>query len=133
MIAGGTGITPMYQIIQSILADSSDLTKISLLYSNHCKEDILLRKELDLIASNYQDQIKICYTITRSVTKDGDEEGDDWPYYIGRINREMIGDLLPGNEDRIVLLCGPNEMLKSCLLPILQNDFQFPLANIITC
>ncbi|NXD32787.1 NCB5R reductase, partial [Spelaeornis formosus] len=34
MIAGGTGITPMYQIIKSSLKDAADQTKISLIYAN---------------------------------------------------------------------------------------------------
>ncbi|KAJ1549708.1 NADH-cytochrome b5 reductase, partial [Cladochytrium tenue] len=34
MIAGGTGITPMYQIIQAILKDPSEKTKINLIFAN---------------------------------------------------------------------------------------------------
>lgn len=40
MIAGGTGITPMYQIIQSSIKDASDRTKLSLIYANVEEDDI---------------------------------------------------------------------------------------------
>jgi len=64
MIAGGTGITPMYQIIQSSMKDASDKTKISLIYANVEEDDIcespqcqecplmaVLRKELEDLAA----------------------------------------------------------------------------------
>ena len=34
MIAGGTGITPMLQIIEQCLKDPNDDTKLSLLFAN---------------------------------------------------------------------------------------------------
>ena len=47
MIAGGTGITPMLQIIRAALKNPSDPTKLSLIYANVTSEDILLKKELE--------------------------------------------------------------------------------------
>jgi NAD(P)H-flavin reductase len=34
MLAGGTGITPMYQLVQAILRDPQDATRCSLLFAN---------------------------------------------------------------------------------------------------
>jgi NAD(P)H-flavin reductase len=34
MIAGGTGITPMYQVAHAILKDQNDITKVGALGSN---------------------------------------------------------------------------------------------------
>lgn len=34
MLAGGTGITPMYQLVQAILRDPRDATRCSLLFAN---------------------------------------------------------------------------------------------------
>ena len=44
MLAGGTGITPMYQVINSILRDPSDRTQLSLVSANVGEDDILMRK-----------------------------------------------------------------------------------------
>lgn len=43
MIAGGTGITPCYQVAQHILEDPEDDTEIALLYANKCEEVSLER------------------------------------------------------------------------------------------
>lgn len=46
MLAGGTGITPMYQVLKAILTDPDDHTECSLVYANQTEEDILLRDEV---------------------------------------------------------------------------------------
>ena len=44
MIAGGSGITPMWQIIQDVFQNNTkDKTKIQLLFANKTEADILLR------------------------------------------------------------------------------------------
>lgn len=47
MIAGGTGLTPMYQVIKAILKNKEDNVQIKLLYANQSEDDILLWDELD--------------------------------------------------------------------------------------
>jgi len=52
MIAGGTGITPMLQIIRAVVRNrprngGNDRTEIDLLFANVNQEDILLRDDLD--------------------------------------------------------------------------------------
>ena len=42
MIAGGTGVTPMYQVAKAILKDATDKTQISLLFANVSADDILI-------------------------------------------------------------------------------------------
>jgi hypothetical protein len=52
MIAGGTGITPMYQISKAILRGraSGDKTEVDLIFANVNPEDILMKDELDSMA-----------------------------------------------------------------------------------
>jgi len=40
MIAGGSGITPMFQIIKSSVKDANDKTKLCLIYANVDESDI---------------------------------------------------------------------------------------------
>ena len=47
MIAAGSGITPVYQIIQHLLEEIDHKFSISLIFLNVVEEDILLRKELE--------------------------------------------------------------------------------------
>ena len=52
MIAGGTGITPMLQVIRAILKNPRDTTKLYLIFANQTEEDILLRQELESLQSD---------------------------------------------------------------------------------
>ncbi|EHB05188.1 NADH-cytochrome b5 reductase 2 [Heterocephalus glaber] len=65
MITGGTGITPMLQLIRHITKNPSDRTRTSLLFANQTEEDILMRKELEEIARTHLDQFSIWYTLDR--------------------------------------------------------------------
>lgn len=62
MIAGGTGITPMLQIITEILKNKDDKTQIYLLFANQTPNDILLKDVLD---SYPKDQVHVTYTVDR--------------------------------------------------------------------
>lgn len=53
MIAGGTGITPMYQVAKALMGDQWECTTIKLVYANISEDDILMRKELDELANTY--------------------------------------------------------------------------------
>merc|ERR1719159_1670089 len=50
MVAGGSGITPMLQVLKEILKNPEDGTEVTLIYANQTPSDILLRKELDGLA-----------------------------------------------------------------------------------
>ena len=47
MVAGGTGITPIFQAIKAILENPEDKTNLSLIFGNITEDDILLKPELD--------------------------------------------------------------------------------------
>ena len=59
MVAAGTGITPMLQVMRDLLKTAGDDTKISMLFANQTEEDILLWKELDAEQAKYPDQVKV--------------------------------------------------------------------------
>lgn len=61
MLAGGTGVTPMYQVANAILKNPTDKTKITLLFANVSADDILIEEELtNLQAQSPQFQVFIC-------------------------------------------------------------------------
>lgn len=53
-IAGGTGITPVVQVLRAVLENPSDDTRFSLIYAARVPEDLLLRKELDEWAEHHE-------------------------------------------------------------------------------
>ncbi|KAF9427959.1 NADH-cytochrome b5 reductase [Entomortierella beljakovae] len=103
MIAGGTGLTPMYQIIYAILKNPDDKTLINFLFANVNEEDILLKEELDGLAKKYP-QFKIHYVL--NVPPSG------WTGETGFVSGEMIKKYMPEPASDIkVLLCGPPPMI----------------------
>uniref|UniRef100_W5NDQ2 cytochrome-b5 reductase n=1 Tax=Lepisosteus oculatus TaxID=7918 RepID=W5NDQ2_LEPOC len=81
MIAGGTGITPMLQIIRAIMKDKEDKTVCYLLFANQTEKDILLRPELEEIQANYPSRFKLWFTLDRAPEskKSGRERARYWP------------------------------------------------------
>lgn len=61
MVAGGSGITPMYQVANLILKNPFDKTMLSLIYANVTEDDILLKAELDLLVKNHHN-FKVPYS-----------------------------------------------------------------------
>ncbi len=117
MIAGGTGITPMLQIIKQVLIlDKKDKdTTISLLYANQTEDDILVRDELELLAKEYPNRFKLHYTLDRPPAK-------GWKYSSGFIDEKMIKENLPAAGEGVqILLCGPPPMLKFACYPNLEK------------
>jgi len=110
MLAGGTGITPFYQIIKEIHRNKKkDDTKISLICSNKTEQDILLKQELDAIQQENKN-IDIFHTIS---TAKGNHSSH-WKGGLGRINMEMIKKhIFSPDDDVVVLLCGPMEFNQS--------------------
>ena len=56
MVAGGTGITPMFQTANQILQDKADTTSLSLIYANLSQDDILIKDLLDHLAATHPDR-----------------------------------------------------------------------------
>lgn len=112
LIAGGTGVTPMLQLIRQILKDPEDKTEVSLIFANQTEEDILLRPELEDIAG--EKNFKLWYTL--------DKPPADWKYSTGFINDTMIKDHLPEpGDDTLILMCGPPPMINFACLPNLDK------------
>ncbi|XP_077178002.1 NADH-cytochrome b5 reductase 2 isoform X3 [Paroedura picta] len=114
MIAGGTGITPMLQLIRHITKDPKDNTKCYLLFANQTEEDILLRPELEEVAANHPDQFKFWYTL--------DRPPQGWNYSSGFVTADMIKDHLPApGNDVLILMCGPPPMIQFACQPNLEK------------
>jgi len=114
MIAGGTGITPMLQLVRAVFRDPSDTTCLSLLYANQTEDDILLRAELEEVAAEHPDRFKLWYTV--------DRPAEGWAYSSGFISADMIQQaLFPPSEDNLVLLCGPPPMINFACTPNLDK------------
>ena len=99
MIAGGTGITPMLQIIRAALKNPADKTKLSLIYANVNPEDILLKAELDELASAHPARFTVFYVLNNPPA--------GWTGGSGFVSKDQIEKHLPSaSHDIKILLCG---------------------------
>ncbi|XP_029351526.1 NADH-cytochrome b5 reductase 3 [Echeneis naucrates] len=114
MIAGGTGITPMLQLITAVMKDPQDKTVCHLLFANQTEKDILLRPELEEIQVNNPDRFKLWFTLDRAP--------EDWDYSQGFISEDMIRDHLPPpSDDTLIVMCGPPPMIQFACNPNLDK------------
>ncbi|XP_007954792.1 NADH-cytochrome b5 reductase 2 [Orycteropus afer afer] len=114
MIAGGTGITPMLQLIRHITRNPKDETRMSLIFANQTEEDILVRMELEETSRTHSDKFKLWYTLDRPPT--------GWTYDSGFITADMIKEHLPPPEEStLILVCGPPPLIQTAALPNLEK------------
>lgn len=107
LIAGGTGITPMYQLIRAIFNNPEDKTKVTLVFGNVTEEDILLKHELAHIENTYPQRFRAFYVL--------DNPPKEWVGNKGYITKDLLKTVLPEpKEGNIkVFVCGPPGMYKA--------------------
>ena len=128
MIAGGTGITPMLQIIRAIIRGRPrnggvDETQVDLIFANVNSEDILLREDLDRLAKEDKG-FRVHYVLNNPP--------EDWTGGVGFVTADIIKVCptsydpiwrktnmlnkakLPGpGQDMKILICGPPPMVSA--------------------
>jgi len=105
LVAGGTGIAPLYQILMILLRD--DTTKISILSINCSEQDILLKQEMDELAERYSDRVSVTYSLT-SEAKPG--------YSAGRGDVALVQKALPDPslKDKVMIfVCGKDGFVET--------------------
>ncbi|KAJ7150378.1 hypothetical protein C8R46DRAFT_1124820 [Mycena filopes] len=111
LIGGGSGITPLYQVVNHALSSPFNTTKFKLLYSNVTEEDILLRGEIDALAKKHPNTFEVVYLL--------DKPKPDWKGPSGFINADVIKKYVapPTKERTMVMICGPPGQVASLAGP----------------
>ncbi|CEJ62312.1 Putative NADH-cytochrome b5 reductase 1 [Penicillium brasilianum] len=110
MIAGGTGITPMLQVIEAIIRNrprngGNDTTKVDLIFANVNPEDILLKEKLEKLAKE-DEGFNVYYVLNNPPT--------GWTGGVGFVTPDMIKERLPAPASDVkILLCGPPPMVSA--------------------
>lgn len=126
LIGGGTGITPLYQVIHQVLKNPEDKTKITLVYGNKSPEDILLKPELDTLAKKYPDRFAVKYYV------DSDAGVKDFEGTVGYIDKPALKSVLKGPSPLShVFICGPPGLYASISGPKGQRGAQGDLSGIL--
>ena len=112
LVAGGTGITPMLQIANTVLSDPNDNTEITILACNSTPDDVMLYDEVNQIATQSDGKIRVVWAVSKERAAEPGNLSEvvpyPWPHLTGRISVAMIKEHLPPpGEDTVACLCGP--------------------------
>ena len=103
-VGGGSGVTPLYQIIQHLLDEPHKQFDMRFLFANRSEADILIREELEELSE--KNVLKLCHTL--------DAPGEKWTGYKGFISELMIDEFFDkARKDHLALICGPPRMASS--------------------
>ncbi|WFD43170.1 cytochrome-b5 reductase [Malassezia psittaci] len=122
LIAGGAGVTPIWQLVQEISSHPEDKTKVTILYANKSKDDILLAEKWTEIEKD--SRFKIVHFL--------DNAPSGWSGETGYISKEAIQKYLPSadlGEKVKVFVCGPPGQMKAISGPKKSMTDQGPLVG----
>lgn len=101
LFAGGSGITPIFSILKSILVQ--DQNKATLIYANRKQNAIVFNKELEQLASENSARLNLVHVLS--------QPDPGWPGLCGRCTEDMLVSVLDKfispNDRTEYYLCGP--------------------------
>lgn len=121
MIAGGTGITPMLQVVQEVLKNSEDKTRVALVFANIGDKDILLKEELDRLAAKHKN-FSVHYVLEKPPA--------GFNGSVGFVTEGVLKKTLPPpSADTLVYVCGPPGMMNAISGPKAKDFSQGDLSG----
>ncbi|XP_075730831.1 NADH-cytochrome b5 reductase 3-like [Rhipicephalus microplus] len=116
LVAAGSGVTPMLQLLRHLLADNADRTTVMMIDVNSSEQDIIARQELDDYAKNHA-AFSIRHVLSRPPPYEGMLE-----YVPGPLNQDILTEHLPPpDSDTMVLCCGPPRLITEICEPALRD------------
>ncbi|KAF5831631.1 Mo-co oxidoreductase dimerization domain-containing protein [Dunaliella salina] len=110
MVAGGTGITPILQVLEAVLKDKEDLTCMSLIYANNSFDDILVKDRLDAYAKENPDRFKLWYVLSKPP--------ENWPFTNGYVTEALMRErFFDASPETLGMMCGPPGLLNFVAVP----------------
>ncbi|KAH8075392.1 cytochrome-b5 reductase [Aureococcus anophagefferens] len=116
LVCVGSGVAPMIQILEKVLATPGDDTRIVLVYGNRSEDEIMMKKRLEQLTWRYARRFKLVYCLGSryDVDKDRPEVRNRYALFGGAPKREkgwitkdvLERHLAPPGEDSLTLVCG---------------------------
>lgn len=113
LLAGGSGITPLFSIARSIISGSND-THVTLIYSNRTPHDIIFRGKIEDWAYQHKERVSIHYAVSQPGSLTSIHGA---ALFRGRINKlaakKMLKMSVPSQLDAAhFFICGPVELMR---------------------
>jgi len=134
LVGGGSGVTPFVQLLQAAfggqpaaaatggaappkVGSSHPRVAFSLLYCSHEEADIMLRRELEALATAHAAELALTYAVS-----EGEVQGWGRVANGRRVDEALLRDTMPApGPGVVVLLCGPpmfNDAVRQALVAI---------------
>eukprot|EP01065_Artemidia_motanka_P001404 TRINITY_DN10633_c1_g2_i1.p1 TRINITY_DN10633_c1_g2~~TRINITY_DN10633_c1_g2_i1.p1 ORF type:complete len:328 (+),score=79.45 TRINITY_DN10633_c1_g2_i1:137-985(+) len=111
MICGGTGITPMLQVLYAVVSEPDVVVDVALVFASKTPQDILCRDEIDSLVKQCG-RISVTYVVSSVPTAEAAK------YTVGRVNAGVLeATLHKAGPKTINLTCGPPGFLKEAVDP----------------
>lgn len=101
-ICAGSGVVPNWAIIKHALHHGMKL-RHTLIYGNKTFDDIIYRHQIDDLARQHPDQLRVVHALSRE--KDATVHGPN--YRNGRVTEELMRDIIEDPSAVEVFACGP--------------------------
>jgi ring-1,2-phenylacetyl-CoA epoxidase subunit PaaE len=109
LVGGGSGITPLYSILRSVLREEP-LSKVTLIYANRNQDSVIFKQALDELQALSGDRLRIVHVL--------DQPKAGWDGLKGLLTKPLAQDLLREATAQSTLpthyyMCGPGPMMDS--------------------
>jgi NAD(P)H-flavin reductase len=110
-IGGGIGLAPIWSVLQTALAKSSDYGDLMLIYGARTSEDMVFGDEFEGLKEKMPVHLSI------------DVEEPGWDEYVGFVPSNVT-DKKPSPENAIAITCGPPIMIKFVIEALKELGFE---------
>ncbi|MCB0608845.1 MAG: ferredoxin--NADP reductase [Lewinella sp.] len=121
LFGAGSGITPLFSILKTILEDEPQ-SAVFLLYGNRSEETILFKEELNILEKRYEGQLTVRHTLSqpnrekpKGISGLFSKGAVSWQGSRGRIDAAAVRKFLaeyPSPVKQVeYFICGPGEMI----------------------
>jgi ring-1,2-phenylacetyl-CoA epoxidase subunit PaaE len=106
LFAAGSGITPIFSILKSVLHQNSN-NKVTLLFCNRDESHIIYHDELPKLQETYGDRLTIHIALSKPTGQ--------WSGFSSRVNNDILGEVVPSNPtmQTEAYMCGPDGFMQT--------------------
>ncbi|ELA40901.1 uncharacterized protein VICG_02041 [Vittaforma corneae ATCC 50505] len=107
MIAGGTGVTPMFQLLREHILSGINATDFTLLFLNRTDKDVFLQSELETLKKKSNGKLQIIHIFSQGT------EFPDSQHISGTLTKDMLLTVIRSKMFEFVYICGPPSLYDS--------------------
>ncbi|TLU97877.1 ferredoxin--NADP reductase [Dyadobacter luticola] len=107
-IGAGSGITPLFSILKSILMVEGE-SEVFLIYGSRNEESIIFKNKIEMLQAKYGERFKVVHTLS--------QPAEAWEEETGRLNKSHILKIIEKlptlkTAEAEFYMCGPEDMME---------------------